>query len=266
MKYSLCIEPIFTEMEFCDRIRAAKACGVDAVEFWEPETKDVGEIARVCAQEKISVAAMSVARSWDVRLNDDRQAVLQKLRRSIELGRELGCNTFIGLSGDAVGRRESQSMLLVENLKAAAELLEKEGARLVIEPLNSHRDHKGYFLDSAREAFCIVKSVNSPAVQVLYDCYHMQIMEGNVIETCLDNLNWIGHFHSASVPGRNEPYRGELYYPALIRALDKAGYGGFFGMEFWPSCPGEEESRAVMESLAYFKTGVIPQPMACEEE
>lgn len=255
MKYSLCIEPVFTEYDFCERVIKAKECGADAIEFWDPEPRDLPALARICERENMPVAAMSVAKSWNVRLNADRSAVLRQLERTVELGRAIGCRTFIGLAGDTTSRPDRQDTVLVENLKAAAEMLEKAGVCLVVEPLNTLVDHKGYYLDSAREAFNIIKAVNSPAVKVLYDCYHMQIMEGNVLDTVMANLNWIGHFHSAAVPGRNEPYRGELYYPLLVKKLAAASYSGYFGMEFWPA---GDAAQAVRQSLDYLRDGAFP--------
>lgn len=255
MKYSLCIEPVFTECDFCERVARARECGVDAVEFWDPESKDLKALARVCEKQNMPVAAMSVAKSWQIRLNEDRDAVLRQLEQTVEWGEMVGCKTFIGLAGDTTAHPDRQDTVLVENLKAAAELMEKADACLVIEPLNTLVDHKGYYLDSAREAFNVVKAVNSPGVKVLYDCYHMQIMEGNVLDTVLHNLKWIGHFHSASVPGRNELYRGELYYPLLVKKLAAVSYEGYFGMEFWPT---GDDAQAVRENLEYLRTGKFP--------
>lgn len=255
MKYSLCIEPVFTEWNFCDRIALARECGADAIEFWGTEGKDLARIARICARENMPVAAISMCDSWGVRLNDTRARVLKNLARTLDVGAQLGCTTFIGLAGDVNSKSDSQKALLIDNLKAAAQLLERHGACLVVEALNSIVDHKGYYLDSTYDAFEIMKCVDSPCVKVLYDCYHMQIMEGNVMENTLRNLDFIGHFHSAGVPGRGEPHKGELYYPALIEALEGRGYGGYFGMEYWPTY---EDTRSVRDALTYLKQGRFP--------
>lgn len=250
MKYSLCIEPVFPELDFCNRIAAAKACGVDAIEFWDITSKDIKQIARVCAQQSMPVAAVSVYDSWGVRLNQPRSLVLAALQKTLEVGQELGCKTFIGLAGDVETYDDSQKSILIENLKAAAELLEPHGACLTIEALNSRVDHKGYYLNSSYHAFEITKCVDSPAIKVLYDCYHMQIMEGNIVENVKNNVDQIGHFHSAGVPGRHEPFSGELYYPFLIQTLEKTNYSGYFGMEFWPA---SDSQQSVRDTLAYFK-------------
>jgi len=107
--------------------------------------------------------------------------------------------------------------------------------RLAVEPLNTLVDHVGYFLDSSEEGLRIVEEVASPAVGLLYDVYHMQIMEGNLIATIRRNVDAIYHVHIGDVPGRHEPGTGEINYANVLRALDEAGYDGWCGMEFSPS-------------------------------
>jgi hydroxypyruvate isomerase len=96
-------------------------------------------------------------------------------------------------------------------------------------------DHKGYYLDGTATGFDIVRAVDSPNVKLLYDVYHMQIMEGNIIATVTENIDCIGHFHAAGVPGRHELWSGELDYRRITEAIDKAGYTGSFGLEYWPT-------------------------------
>ncbi|MCI8549727.1 MAG: TIM barrel protein [Lachnospiraceae bacterium] len=253
MRYSLCIEPVFAQVDICERIAKAKECGADAVEFWSGEDKDLEKIAKICEREQMPVAAMSVRNSWDVRLNSDRNAVLRELSFTADMGEILGCRTFIGLAGDVNTHRDNQKALLIENLKAAAELMEKRSCLLVVEALNSRKDHKGYYLDSSYDAFEIVRCVNSPYVKVLYDCYHMQVMEGNITENIRQNLEWIGHFHCAGIPGRNEPQSGELYYPKIIESIRETAYQGYFGLEYWPTYHHE---TSVKDTLAWLKTGL----------
>jgi hydroxypyruvate isomerase len=103
-------------------------------------------------------------------------------------------------------------------------------------------DHAGYYLDSTAEAVAIVRAVNSPHLRILYDVYHMQIMEGNVIATIEKNIEWIGHFHSAGVPGRAEHFGGELDYPVILRRIEATGYEGAFGLEYFPKMADHLES------------------------
>ena len=105
---------------------------------------------------------------------------------------------------------------------------------LVIEPLNTYVDHAGYYLWSSDEAFQIVGEVNSPNIKVLFDIYHQQIMEGNIIPRIRKNINSIGHFHAAGSPGRHELDSGEINYPNIFEAIGEAGYTGYIGLEYFP--------------------------------
>ena len=107
--------------------------------------------------------------------------------------------------------------------------------QLVLETLNSKVDHPDYMGDSMAWCVEVVKAVNSPSVKVLYDIYHMQVMEGNIIQTIRENIQYIGHFHTAGCPGRNEiGDNQELNYPAIVRAIIETGYQGYLGQEFIP--------------------------------
>jgi hydroxypyruvate isomerase len=123
----------------------------------------------------------------------------------------------------------------VEGLKQAAPLAEAAGVTLVLELLNSKVDHKDYQCDHTVWGAQVVDAVGSPRVKLLYDIYHMQIMEGDIIRTIRDNAARIGHVHTAGNPGRLDmDETQELYYPPIMRALKEAGYAGYVGQEFVP--------------------------------
>ena len=132
-------------------------------------------------------------------------------------------------------------------LRELAPIAEEAGITLVIEPLNTLVDHAGYSLYSSAEGIEIVKAVNSPAVRLLYDAYHMQIMEGNIIDTIRNNWQYFGHFHIADVPGRNQPGTGELNYNNILKALKETGYAGIVGFEFAPI--GKTDEAVIAEVL-----------------
>lgn len=174
-----------------------------------------------------------------------------ELERSIAIGKEFGCKTFIGLSGDLEGSFEdTQKLVLLENLKRTAEIAEKEGVTIVLEALNSMYDHKGYWLNSAYKGFELIKAVDSPSIKLLFDCYHMQLMEGNLVNNISNNIDFIGHFHSAGVPGRHELQLGETNYPMVIKAAEDGGYDRYFGFEYWPTYDNE---KSLKDILAYVK-------------
>ena len=249
MKFSLCIEPIFENVPFYDRIQLAKDCGADAVEFWDPwasgelDPKKIGETA---ARVGIPIAACCLNKAWTYRMNFPWPVVKENVEKSIEIGKALGCSTFIGLGGEMECGADSQKSLLIENLKRTAEIAERAGVTIVMEALNSLYDHKGYYLDSSYIGFEIVKAVESPSVMLLFDCYHMQIMTGNLVNQIRDNIGYIGHFHSAGVPGRHELRPGEINYPFVIQAADDSGYDRYFGFEYWPTYDNEQSFRDVL--------------------
>ncbi|WP_332692597.1 hydroxypyruvate isomerase family protein [Halalkalibacter lacteus] len=165
-----------------------------------------------------------------------RQEYIEGLRQTIEVAKRLGYKTIISQVGQelpGVPRRE-QHRSIVDGLKACVPFLEEAGIMLVIEPLNTLVDHEGYYLDSSKEGFQIVDQVDSPYIKVLYDIYHMQIMEGNIISTITNNIDNIGYFHIAGVPGRHEPYTGELYYINIFKAIKETGFIGYIGLEYFP--------------------------------
>jgi hydroxypyruvate isomerase len=139
---------------------------------------------------------------------------------------------------------------IVENLKRIAPLVEDAGMTLVLELLNSRYDHPGYFMDNSEDMSAILRAVSHPNVKALYDIYHAGIMEGNVLENIRTNIDVIGHFHAAGIPGRHEMKEGEQNYPFLCREIDKLGFDGYLGLEYTPLKPSRESLIETREWLA----------------
>lgn len=252
-KFSLCIEAVLDgEVDFYDRIQVAKDLGYDAVEFWDPADKDIAKIAKLSAQHNIPVSICCVKNAWNdlYRMSEDPKRVLQNVTESAKIVKDLGCKSLIGLSGDVKGHAYDETVVLIDNLKRCAETLEKEGVTLNLEALNSIVDHKGYFLDSSFVGFNIMKAVGSPNVRLLFDCYHMQIMEGNLTQNITNNIDRIGHFHSAGVPGRNEIMGGETNYEKIVKLVDGLGYDRYFGLEYWTSY---DSMKSLKDTITYLK-------------
>jgi hydroxypyruvate isomerase len=112
-------------------------------------------------------------------------------------------------------------------------------------------DHKNNFASTSKEAFAIVETVGSANVKVLYDVYHMQIMEGNLISTIKNHYDLIGHYHIAGVPGRHEPLDTEVNYPSVFDAIAQTGYDGYIGLEYGPSIDPEESLRRVYAAFSH---------------
>jgi hydroxypyruvate isomerase len=140
-------------------------------------------------------------------------------------------------SGNREGQTDAEGAKnCIAGLKKIALLAEKHGVTLLFEILNSKVDHGDYQFDHMAYGLEVVKAVGSPRVKILYDIYHAQIMEGDVIRTIKDHIDSIGHFHTGGVPGRGEiDGSQELNYTAICRAIADSGYKGFVAQEFVPT-------------------------------
>ena len=145
--------------------------------------------------------------------------------------------------------REVQHRAIVDVFRAVADEAERKDVTLGIEPLNVSVDHPGYYLTSSREAYDIVEAIDSSSVSILFDVYHIQIAEGNVIDSISEYADRIDHYHVADVPGRHEPGTGELNYENVVRAIADTGFDGYIGCEFWPTDDPDATLEAAVELL-----------------
>tara|TARA_B100000427_G_C15439150_1_gene564330 strand:- start:718 stop:1170 length:453 start_codon:yes stop_codon:yes gene_type:complete len=143
-----------------------------------------------------------------------------------------------------------QTSNVVETLKRASDILEPHGLVMVLEPLN-FRDHPGLFLTESPQAFQICKAVNSPSCKILFDIYHQQIQEGNLIPNIEDTWDEIAYFQIGDNPGRREPTTGEINYKNVFKLIHKKGFDGILGMEHGNSIQGIEGEKALVD--AYLK-------------
>jgi hydroxypyruvate isomerase len=268
LKIDLCIEPFFMGTDTTEKIKKVKKIGFEAVEFWFwdheftgsnliPNRKNIQEISSICKDLNVTITDL-VVNSPDGSIGgfltkpEDKDKYLERLKETIDVAHKLNCKKLITCTGNEITDKTFQQQFdsVVLTLAEAAEIANKEGITLVLEPLNSKVDHPGYFLTSSRTGFDIVKMVNNAGLKLLYDLYHMQIMEGNHIATLKENIHLIGHFHSASVPGRNELYSGEINYVSILNAINESPYEGYFGLEYWPT---EQEEISLSKTLEYLK-------------
>ena len=251
MKFSCCIEMIFTEMEFIKRFEAAKKAGFEYVEFWNWDNKDLKAIKRELEGNGLKMAALQGNGRGRMVDKNDHEVYLDDVKKGIEVAVELGSlNAFV--MSDIL--QEDRSVKPMENpisddekrdntiaiLHKIAKVAESAGVVMVIEPLNIYVDHMGYSLYNTAPAVDILKEVNHPNIRLLYDAYHMQIMEGNICDNIKAYHSYFGHFHIADVPGRFQPGTGELNYVNILKTLKDTGYDRVVGWEFEPK--GESEN------------------------
>ena len=181
-----------------------------------------------------------------------REEFLEDIKESIAVAKRVNAKWMTVVPGHLDLSKDIgyQTQNIVETLRLAADILEPEGLVMVLEPLN-FRDHPGMFLSKASQAYQICKAVGSPSCKILFDIYHQQVQEGNLIpniEACWDE---IAYFQIGDNPGRNEPTTGEINYNTVFKYIHEKGYDGILGMEHGISLPGEEGEQAVLE--AYYQ-------------
>jgi hydroxypyruvate isomerase len=238
VKLSACIEWLFSDAtdNFADRIRMAKAAGLDAVEFWFWSNKDIDAVEAALKETGMPLSGF-VAEPM-IALTDpaNRDAFLAGLANSVKTAQRLGAKVLIAQAGnDLEGRsREEQHVSLVDTLSAAADVLKGTGVRLGVEPLNTFIDHEGYYLCSTREGLNIVDEVGRSEIGIVYDLYHSYVMGEKIEDVLKDRVSRVFHAHVADHPGRNDPGSGEIDLSARLKWLFANGYSGAIGLEYKP--------------------------------
>ena len=179
----------------------------------------------------------------------EREGFLRELNLSIEAAKKVDSKRVVVLTGNELGGmlRAEQMANAVSLLREAAPILEKNGITAIIEVLNTYVDHAGYFLYYIRDGADLVDRVGSPNVKILFDIYHTQIMEGNLINNIRAYIDRIGHFHVGDVPGRHEPGTGEINYRNVFKAIYELGdrYQGYVALEYGHVAPLEQNLAEV---------------------
>ncbi len=181
---------------------------------------------------------------------DARVKFLEEVRGSVDVAKRVRATWMTVVPGHVDMRLEMsyQTAHVVETLKQASAILEPHGLVMVLEPLNTLRDHPGMFLTRIPQAYAICKAVGSPACKILFDAYHQQITEGNLIPNFDAAWDEVAYVQVGDNPGRKEPYTGEINYQNVFAHLVKKGFRGIVGMEHGNARPGKEGERAVIDA------------------
>ena len=240
---------MFNEVGFMERFKQASDSKFKGVEYLFPYDFPKEDISNELNENNLEQVLFDLpAGDWE---SGDRGIAVDPNRKNefkegvalaLEYARVLKPKNLTCLVGKAPGdvSNNQAKSILIENLSYASTETKKAGIRLLVEPINT-LDIPGYWLHNTKEAIEIIKEVNNSNLLLQYDIYHMQIMEGNIINTISNNLNMIGHMQLADNPGRHEPGTGELNYPVIFEKLDQMGYKGWIGCEYVPiedSIPG----------------------------
>ncbi|OPZ86670.1 MAG: Hydroxypyruvate isomerase [bacterium ADurb.Bin429] len=266
--FDVCLETVFNWLPVEERIGRIAEAGYRAVELWMhdstsyragvegPMRKDAGAIRQACDRHDVSICCLVVngptgePGGAPVRA-EELNRYLERVEEVIAFAMSIGCRMGITCTGnvqfDLTPARMRANLEMA--LGRAAEIAARHGFLLVLEALNTRVDHAGYYLNASREGFEIVRAISNRHLKLLYDIYHMQMMEGNLTTTITANIADIGHIHAAGVPGRHELFTGEVHYPSLVRAITESGYQGCFGLEYVPAI--EDHSASLRKTHAY---------------
>ena len=253
-RFSANLTFLFTEVPFLDRFAAAATAGFRAVEFAFPYEHPPAAVAERLAAAHLENAVFNLPPGdWAAgerglaclpgREDEFRQGVATAL----DYARALGTPRLHAMAGIVPpgASRAACEQTYIANLRYAAEALAPAGITLLIEPINT-RDMPGYFLNTQAQASAICDEVGLPNIGMQMDCYHMQIVEGDIATKLRAYAARCGHVQIAGVPERNEPDTGELRYSYLFQLLDDIGYNGWIGCEYRPA-------GKTADGLAWFK-------------
>lgn len=218
------------------------ATGADGFEFWDWEGADLDAVAAAAEEHGVEVvgtlaagAGSNISERDAPSLADpsSHERAVADLERSLDAAASVGARTLVATVGqrDPTLDRSTQQNAAVRALRAAAPTAEDRGVTVVVEPLNTRVDHPGYFLSTTDRGAELVAAVDSPNVKLLFDVYHQQVTEGDVVRRFRRHVDAVGHVHVADNPGRGPPGTGELAYDRVLDAVADAGYEGYVSLE-----------------------------------
>ncbi len=224
----------FNKMKLDDLCKAVKKIGFSAIDLVGPADWPVLQQYGVHSSMCYTAGDNNLTKGWADKSQHAR--LVKDFTEIIPLMVKAGYKSVIGFSGNRNGMDDETGLKnCVEGLKKVLPLAEKNGIVVHMELLNSKIDHKDYMCDRTAWGVELCKRLSTENFKLLYDIYHMQVDEGDVIRTIRDNIKYIGHFHTAGVPGRNEiDDTQELYYPAIMRAVKDLNFKGYVAQEFIP--------------------------------
>jgi len=235
---------MFTELPFIERFDAAARAGFKAVECVAPYVAPATVVQERLRSLGLTMALFNLppgdwaAGERGFGADPARKAEFREsIDRALEYADATGCRTLHLMAGKiaAGANRAAWTATLIENVRLAADAVAGRGLTIVLEPINTRVDIPGYFYDTTAAVLAVMDAANRPNVKLLYDIYHMQIMEGDLARTIERLLPRIGHIQLADNPGRNEPGTGEINYGWLLKHLDALGYDGWVGCEYKPA-------------------------------
>ena len=243
LRFSANLGFLWQELSLPDAIRAAKAAGFTAVECHFPYDTPAETVRQALTETGLRMLGLNTTRGR-VETGDNGLAAVpgredearRAIDQAIDYAAAIGAQNIHVMAGKSKGEEAHDTF--IANLRHACERAGKVGATILIEPLN-HRDAPGYFLQTTDQALYIISAVGAQNIKLMFDCYHVQIMQGDLTHRLQAHLDAIGHIQIAAVPDRHEPDHGEIDYGYVLRFLEKLGYDRPIGAEYRPATTTE---------------------------
>lgn len=244
MKFSANLGFLWNDLPLADAITAAHAAGFDAVECHWPYDQPVKDVQAALKKTGLKMLGLNTRRG-DVAGGDNglsaipgREAEARAaIDEALAYAREIDVPNIHVMAGFASG--EAAHETFVAALRYACDHAAAQGVCILIEPLNSY-DAPGYFLSTTTQALGIINAVGAPNLKLMFDCYHVQLMEGDLTHKLHDLLPQIGHIQFASIPDRGAPDQGEVNYPHIFEVIAGLGYDAPLGAEYKPVAPTDQ--------------------------
>jgi len=242
-RFAANISMMFAELDFFDRFEAAARAGFKGVEFLFPYEHPKDRLVEALQRNGLTQVLHNLppgdwpAGERGLACLPGREGEFQDaVGRAIDYATALGCPQLHCMAGIPPRDADPQHVrrVLVENLRLASAQFKRAGIKLLVEMINT-RDMPGFYLNHTAQALDLLDEVGSDNAFLQYDCYHMQIMEGDLTPTIERHLDRIAHIQIADTPGRHEPGTGEINYPFVFAALDRMGYPGWVSGEYRPA-------------------------------
>ena len=257
VKFSFCLETLYRQLPFQEKMSAAKKDGIEAIEFWDWRNKDISALAESANSLPMQVSVFSGNRLNSMIDPTECESFLAEVEAAGTTAARIGCKNLMILTqsllpdGKAVPlpANLTDRQKIEQTIRRGLELgklAEELDMTIAIEPLNTILDHPDYFLNSSRMAFTIIREINHPRVKLLYDIYHMAVMGEDVQRDIETGFDCIAHYHAADIPNRYEPGTGRIDYVGILAQLQTLRFDGYFGFEFFPSM---ENSHAVVKNI-----------------
>jgi hydroxypyruvate isomerase len=253
----ICIEMVYTKDDFARRIEQIANHGFTFVEFWGWRDKDIASLQQVCERTGVQIVNFSAQRVGNLVDIATHQSLLNDYADALKVAQLLGTKTLMALTnelgdGGVVINSyddlsvEEKRLAVVTGLKKMLAMTPSDG-KLVLESLNTVKDHVGYFLSSISEAASLVREIGDGRLGVLCDLYHQGMMDDDLIADITENYDAIGYYHVADFPGRHEPGTGTGDWKTILRTIKDTGYTGYVGFEYAPAGDDDVSLQAIAQ-------------------